>query len=153
MKIGDVIIATASLFVVYGLLYTVLAVVLVPVSISGMYVATYLSPLLAAIVVGYVFGKKIREGSRIKSIAKIVVLLAVLVSFVYWIDYGIGHAGAFIDESLQNMYTTGSWTTTDWVVYETLYATVNTTVVGFFVTVLSVIGLYIGSMLKNPKKS
>lgn len=151
MRIGDVIIATASLFVVYGLLYTVLAVVLVPVSISGMYVATYLSPLLAAIVVGYVFGGKIREGSRIKSIAKIVVLLSVLVSFVYWISYSIGRMGTFIDESLQNMYSTGSWTTMDWVVYETLYATVNTTAVGFLVAVLSIIGLYIGSTLRKPK--
>jgi hypothetical protein len=104
--------ATASAFVIYWFLYAVLALVLISVN-WGLYAATYVSPLLAAVVAGYFFTGKIREESWIRSIGKIVVLLTVLVMFTYWMSYSIGHAGTFIDESLKNMFSTGSWTTTD----------------------------------------
>jgi hypothetical protein len=144
--------ATASAFVIYWLLYAVLTLVFISVN-WGFYAATYVSPLLAAVVVGYIFAGKIREESRMRSIGKIVVLLTVLVMFAYWISYSIGHASAFIDESLANTFSTGSWTTMDWGRYETMYVTVNTAVVAVFAAVLDFIGLYAGSMLRKPTKS
>ena len=151
MKFGDIVMATASTFVIYWLLYSVLMVVSLSV-IWGIYVATYVSPLLSAIVVGYVFAGKIREESRMRSIAKIVVLSTALVMLVYYMSYTIGHTGAFIDESLGNMFSTGSWTTLDWVRYETMYVMVNTAAVAVFAALLNFIGLYAGSMLKKQKK-
>ncbi len=152
LKFGDVVMATASAFVIYWFLYAVLALVLISVN-WGLYVATYVSPLLSAIVVGYFFAGKIREESWIRSIGKIVVLVTVLVMFIYWMSYSIGRAGTFIDESLKNMFSTGSWTTTDWVRYETMYVVVNTAAVAVFAAVLDFIGLYVGSMLRKPKKT
>jgi len=152
LKFGDVVMATASAFVIYCLLYAALALVLISVD-WGLYAAAYVSPLLAAVVVGYAFAGKIREESRIRSIGKIVVLLTVLVLFIYWTSYSIGHTMAFIDESLRDMFSTGSWTTKDWVIYETMYVSVNTAAVAVFAAVLDFIGLYAGSMLRKPKKS
>jgi hypothetical protein len=152
LKFGDVVMATASIFVIYWLLYAVLMVVSLSM-IWGIYVATYVSPLLSAIVVGYVFAGKIREESRMRSIGKIVVLSTVLVMLVYYMSYTIGHTGAFIDESLGNLFSTGSWTTLDWVRYETMYVMVNTAAVAVFAALLDFIGLYAGSMLKKQKKA
>jgi hypothetical protein len=151
LKFGDVVMATASAFVIYWLLYAVLIVVSLS-AIWGIYVATYLSPLLSAIVVGYVFAGKIREGSRMRSVGKIVVLSTVLVMLVYYMSYTIGHTGVFIDESLGNMFSTGSWTTLDWVRYETMYVMANTAAVAVFAALLDFIGFYVGSMLRKPKK-
>ena len=152
MKFSDVILAVASTFVIYWLLYAVLIIVSLSV-VWGVYVATYVSPLISAIVVGFVFAGKIREESRLRSIGKIVVLTTALIMLVYYMSYTIGHTGAFIDESLQNMFSTGSWTTLDWVRYETMYVMVNTAAVAVFAALLDFIGLYAGSMLKKPKKA
>jgi len=151
LKFGDVVMAVASAFVIYFLLYAVLALMLISVN-WGLYAATYASPLLAAVVVGYAFAEKIREESRIKSIGKIVVLLTVLVMFIYWTSYSIGHASAFIDEYLKNTFSTDSWTTMDWASYETMYISVNTAAVAVFAAVLDFIGLYVGLMLRKPTK-
>jgi hypothetical protein len=151
LKFSDVILAVASTFVIYWLLYAVLIIVSLSV-VWGVYVATYVSPLISAIVVGFVFAGKIREESRLRSIGKIVVLTTALIMLVYYMSYTIGHTGSFIDESLQNMFSTGSWTTLDWVRYETMYVMVNTAAVAVFAALLDFIGLYAGSMLKKPKK-
>ena len=152
MKFSDVVMATASTFVIYWLLYAVLMIVSLSV-IWGVYVATYVSPLISAMVVGYVFAGKIREESRMRSIGKIVVLSTVLVMLVYYMSYTIGHTGAFIDESLGNMFSTGSWTTLDWVRYETMYVMVNTAAVAVFAALLDFVGLYVGSMHKPSAKT
>jgi hypothetical protein len=151
LKFGDIVIAAASTFVIYVLLYTVLTIAFLSVD-WGFYVAGYVSPLLAAVAVGYIFAEKIKQESRIKSIGKIVVLLTVLVVFVYWTSYSIGHMGAFIDESLANTFTTSSWTTMDWCRYETMYTVVNTTVVAVLAALLNIIGFYAGSTLKKTTK-
>ena len=150
MKFSDAIMATASNFVIYWLLYALLMVVTLSV-VWGIYVATYMSPLLSAIVIGYIFAGKIAEESRIRSIGKIVTLTVVLVILVYYISYDIGHTGTFIDESLRNTFSTGSWTTMDWVRHETMYTMVNTAVVAVFAALLVFVGLYAGSMLRKPK--
>ena len=70
------VIATASAFMIYWLLYAVLSIMFVSAPI--LHVPAYVSPLIAAVVVGYVFAGKIREESRMRSIGKIVVLFTVL---------------------------------------------------------------------------
>jgi hypothetical protein len=155
LKFGDVIVATASAAVIQWLVYGVLTLVLIPVnSYWGLEAAALVSLLLATVAVGYVFAGKIREESRMRSIGKIVVLFAVWTIFVSMIMFsGIGHYSTYIDEGLRNMFSTGPWTTTDWVSYEAMSVAANTALDEFFVLVLGFIGLYIGSMLRKPRKS
>ena len=64
MEFGDVILAVASLAVVYILIYSVLGIVLVPMnSFWGLNVSFVVSVLVSASIVGYVFAGKIREES------------------------------------------------------------------------------------------
>ena len=114
-----------------------------------------MSLLVAGIVVGYVFGGKItEESSRIRSIGKIAVLLAVWTIFVSMIMYGsVGHYNAFVDEGLQSSFSTSSWTTGDWFYFEALVLIVNTALNGVLTLALGFVGLYAGSMMKKPEKS
>ena len=86
--------ATASVVFVEWLIFGVLALLLVPAnSYWGFEIAAFVSILVAGIVVGYVFGgKMIEESSRMRSIGKIAVLLAVWTIFVSMMMYGsAGH--------------------------------------------------------------
>jgi hypothetical protein len=155
LKFGDVIIAAASTAVIEWLIFGVLTFMLVPVnSYWGFETAALVSLLLAAVVVGYVFAGRIRAESWMKSIGKIVLLFAVWTIFISMIMYStVGHYGTLVDEGLQNTFSTGSWTTTDWFYYEAMVLAANTALNGVLALVFGFIGLYAGSMLRKPKKS
>ncbi len=154
MKFGDVIMAVATLAVVYILIYSVLGIAFVPInSVWGLNVAFFVSVLISASIVGYVFAGKIREESRLVSIGKVVVLFAFVIMLIVLIGSAVGHSGALIDENLQNMYQTSSWTNMDWVAYEAVAVVLNTSVNVLSVLALGLVGLYTGSMLRKPKKT
>jgi len=70
------------------------------------------------------------------------------------IMYGsVGHYSTFVDEGLQNSFSTGSWTTSDWFYHEAMALVGNTALNGALTVVFGFIGLYAGSMLKKPTKS
>jgi hypothetical protein len=105
------------------------------------------------LIVGYVFASKIQEDSKMMSIGKIVVLAGAATMFVNMIWSGaLGHYALMVDETLRNMYSTGSWTNTDWASYEAMALFLENAVSVGITIVFSFIGLYLGSMLK-PKKS
>jgi len=155
LKFGEVVVAVASLAVVYVLIYSVLSIALVPMnSFWGLNVSFVVSVLVSGLIVGYVFAGKIREESRMASIGKIVVLFAFVIMFVGLIGFGAaGHSGALTDENLQNMYDTSSWTNIDWVAYETVAMVLNIAVNVLGVLALGFVGLYLGSMLKPSAKT
>jgi hypothetical protein len=155
LKFGDVITAVASLAVVCLLVESVLGIALIPMYSSwGLDATSIVSFLVSGLIVGYVFAGKIREGSRMISIGKVVVLFAVVIMFAVRIGYGaIGHFGAMVDETLGNMYSTGSWTNTDWFAYEHMALTELTVVPVVFALVFGFIGLYLGSMRKPSAKT
>ena len=130
MKFSDVVIATASAFVIYWLLYAVLSIMFVSVPI--LHVPAYVSPLIAAVVVGYVFAGKIREESRMRSIGKIVVLFTVLVVLVYSVYF-----------SYMSFTITG----------HTSASVVDTGAIAVFTSLLGFVGLYVGSMRKLSAKT
>jgi hypothetical protein len=155
LKFSDVILAVASWQVVFILVHTVLSIALIPMnSYWGFNVDSILSFLVSALIIGYVFAGKIREESKLISIGKVVVLSTVLTMFATMIGVSAtGHYGAWVAENLQNMYSTGSWTNTDWVAFEhmmllewTLFPIVYALAFGF-------IGLYLGSMRKPSAKT
>ena len=155
LKFSDVIVAVASLAVVYILLYSLLSIALVPLySMWGINVDFTVSVLVSGLVVGYVFAGKIQEESRMVSIGKVVVLFAAVIMLVALIGSGaISHSGALTDETLQKAYNTSSWTNTDWVAYEMMGLALNTAVNVLLVLVLGFIGLYVGSMRKPSAKT
>jgi hypothetical protein len=155
LKFGDVIVAVASWQVVFILVHTVLSIALIPMSSYwGFNVDSILSFLVSALIVGYVFAGKIREESRMVSIGKIVVLSAVLTMFATMIGVSAtGHYNAWVDESLRNMYSTGSWTNTDWVAFEHMMLVEWAVFPVVYALVFSFIGLYLGSMRKPSAKT
>jgi hypothetical protein len=152
----NIIMATASLVLVEWVIFGVLAFLLVPAnSYWGFEIAAFVSILVAGFVVGYVFGGKIaEESSKMRSIGKIAVLLAVWTILVSMIMYGsVGHYNAFVDEGLQSSFSTSSWTTGDWFYFEAMVLMVNTALNGVLTLAFGFVGLYAGSMMKKPEKS
>jgi hypothetical protein len=155
LKFGDVIVAVASSVVITLMVGTLLEMALIPVnSFWGFAVATILSILISGVVVGYAFAGKIREESRMASIGKIVVLLAVVWALAVMTGYGaVYHFGPRSDETLNNMYKTSSWTNTDWFAFEEMVLHIETALPVVFALVFGFIGLYLGSMRKPSAKT
>ena len=132
-----------------------LIIALVPMnSYWGLNIAFIVSVLVAALIVGYVFAGKIREESRMASIGKVVVLSAFVIMFAAMIIYGaIGHYDAAIDEYLQDTYSTGSWTNTDWVAFEHMMLVEWTVFPVVYALAFNFVGLYLGSMRKPSAKT
>ena len=151
MKFGDVIVATASLVLIGFMLESVLHVVFISVvsDPTGDVLAWIIALLVASLIVGYVFALRIQEQSRIKAIGKILVLstFAVLLQIMAW------YASPIVNEwhitNMQSMFNTIGWTYSEWVAYSALLFTMDTVIV----VVFNFIGLYVGSMLRKPKKT
>jgi ABC-type long-subunit fatty acid transport system fused permease/ATPase subunit len=156
LKFGDVILAVAAFSVIYVLVVAVLLMVLIsPMgSYLAMNTAGIVSILIAGLLAGFLFAGQIQEESRMKAAGKIAVLLAFVELFAVLIGFPTNsYYGAWTKETLQSMYQTGSWTTTDWFVYEGLATFLNVALNVVLVLVLGFIGLYAGSMLRKPKKT
>jgi hypothetical protein len=147
--------ATASASVVFVFVYAVLAIVLVPAaSYSGLLTTGILSLFVGGLVAGYVFAGNIREESRVRSIAKIAVLVTFVTIFLSLMLYStVGHFNALVDEDLQKMYSTGSWTNIDWFSSESMVLYLNTGLDAVFGLVFGFIGLFVGSMRKPSAKT
>ena len=156
MRFSDVILAVATTIVITVLVYSVLGMALVPSmdSYSGQSIAATISMLVAGLVTGFVFAGNIQEESRMKAVGKIVVLFATVWLFLVMILFsGNSYYWTNIKETLQDMFSTGAWTTVDWFVYEQLATSLNLALNVVLALVLGFIGLYVGSMLRKPKKS
>ena len=146
MEFGDIALATAVFFVLSVLFY-----LMPPIAVIFQYVSVsfILSVLVAGLVAGFTYGHKIAD-QRIKSIAKILALSAVVLAFfaanmnfLDWTTYqaaGADHPGvvATADEFLLMMP------------YVTVLQIVLSWIVG---GPFAFIGLYAGSMLRKHKKS
>jgi len=154
LKFGDIITAVATLTIIHVLLDTVLFAALIPVdSTWSPDVAAIVSFLLSSLIVGYVFAAKIYEESRRGAIGKIAVLFAVVVMFAVGSLFTNPYMGTTIKEGLESMYSTGGWTTTDWLAYSQLVMVIIVALNVVLALVLSFIGLYAGSMLRKRGKS
>jgi len=155
LRFGDVITATASATVIFVLIEAVLAMVLVPMySYLGLEIAGIVSFLLSGIIVGYAFAGKIREESRIMALGRIIVLSAVVMLFASMMTFAvIGHYNTVIDEGLQDMFSTGSWASTDWYAYEAMALIGSVALNVAYGLIFGFIGLYVGSMRKPSTKT
>ena len=155
MKFGDVITAVASLAVIYILLAFVFLAVFVPVDpYWGLEVANILAILVASLIVGYVFAAKIQEGSRMGAIGRIVVLFSVVQVFGFMASMAVNpYMGAMMEESLESMFSTSGWATTDWLGYSHFVLFMMAAFNVVFALVFGFIGIYVGSRLRKPSKS
>jgi hypothetical protein len=156
LKFGDVILAVATVAVIYVLVYFVLGIALIPSMSSywGSNSAAIVSMLVAGLVVGGVFAGKIQEESRMRAIGKIAVLFGAVMLFATMIALSAnGYYTAWVTEYLQSNYSTGAWTPTDWYAYGQLVLAGQVALNVLLALVLGFIGLYIGSMLRKPRKS
>jgi len=156
LKFSDAILAVATTLVIMYPVYFVFGIALIPSmgSYWGQSASGGISLLIAGLLVGFAFAGKIQEESRVRAVGKIALLLATATIFLVIITFsGNSYYWAYIKESLQNMYSTGAWTTTDWFVYEQLALFMNVALNVSLTLVVGFIGLYAGSMLRKPKKS
>jgi len=153
LKFGDAAMATASLVLIGLMLDASLLVAFGPldsVSLSERAtLAFFISFLVGSLIVGYVFSLKIQEESRINAIGGIVVLS----TFALWLFEMAEIAGplgsAWFKDYLSSMFNTSGWTNYDWWAYSAF----SVALVDLVTLVISFIGLYVGSMLRKPKKT
>jgi len=156
LKFSDIVIAVASLAVVILFLDFILDQVLIPVIgwDSGGTVVGIISFLLSGLIVGAVFSRKIWEEAGIKNMAKIIVLGAVLLMLFSAATYpSAGDWTTLVKQDYQNANPGQTLTTSQWWSVEE-YALTNTITLNVFIGIVaSFVGLYLGSMLRKPKKS
>ena len=153
MRFGDVVTAVATLTIIHILLETVLLAVIIPVnSLWGPDVAMIVSLLVSSLVVGYLFAGKIYEESRRGAIIRIALLSTVVLMFAILGLLANPYVGTTITEELERMYSTGEWTTTNWLAYSQMIITLLVSMYVVLALVLDFVGLYVGSMLRKPKK-
>jgi hypothetical protein len=154
LKFSDVILAVATMFVVFIFVDFLLNLALIPMNSSfGGEVAVMVSVLISALIVGYVFAGKIQE-SRMASIGKIIVLHAVVMVITVMMVYAaLPYFGTVLNDAINNMYTTTSWTHTDWFAYELMFLVMELALFAVYGLVFGFIGLYLGSMRKPSAKT
>jgi hypothetical protein len=154
LKFGDIIVAVASMAVIFTLVAALLWITLVPMNTALGDPLNIVSILVSGLIVGYVFAGKIREESRMASIGKVVVLFAVVMLFAVIMWFApVGHYGRWTDEYINSTYPSHGVTNEDWVAYENV---VEFMIAGMYVALslaLGFIGLYIGSMRKPSTKT
>jgi len=144
----------ATIAVISALIHAPLDLVFVsPLGLElGYTVSAFVSLLLSALIGGYIFAEKIWEAWR-EAITKITVLWAALVMMVLRIgSASIAHWGLMAEEAYQGQYGT-TLSTLEWVHWEFMYLDVFGFIFVGMALVLGFIGLYVGSMLRKPKKS
>jgi hypothetical protein len=156
LKFGDVILAVATAAVIDVLVDFVLSIALIPSmgAYWGLNSSFILSALVTGLVVGWVFAGKIQEESRMRAVGKIAVLLGAAEAAAVMLSASAnGYYNAWVMETLQSVFSTSAWTTTDWFVYSQFALLEGVVLNVVLVLVLGFIGLYAGSMLRKPKKT
>ena len=159
LRFGELVICVALMAVILALIAFPLDMVLFSaVGISGMSSwgslgCLIVSLFVSALISGYVFAGKIWE-SRIGTIAKITVLWAALVMLVAIIvPATLADWGLQTKEEYLVMYPGATLSASEWVTWEMMSLDMSMFLVVGLALVLGFIGLYVGSMLRKPKKS
>lgn len=148
MKFSDVIIAAVSLVLVGLILDAILMVAFVPLNNGSMsdWLASIISFLVVSLVVGYVFALKIQEESRIRAIGAVVVLATFLVLLFLSVWIATPYGGIWFSDDLNNNFNPSGWTHYEYSAISGLMVSVS----AIITLVITFIGLYAGSMLREP---
>jgi len=152
LRFSDVVVCVASLVVIMVLIGVPIEIVLAPAlgPYWGSYVISAVNVLLSALIGGYVFAGKIWEEARLKTIAKISVLAAVLMVF-YVISFpAFPHWGLAVRDAYEAANPGVELSNSEWFTVESTVLAQIMFIDVVMVLVLGFIGLYIGSMLRRP---
>ena len=150
MRFGDIVMCVASLSVILVLVGIPVEMVLSPALAEWPYVTSAISYLLTTLIGGYIFAGKIWEEARIKTIAKITVLAAVLMVF-YVISFpALPHWGLAVRDAYEAANPGVELSNSEWFTVESAVLGQIMFIDVVVVLVLGFIGLYIGSMLRRP---
>jgi hypothetical protein len=151
LKFSDVVVASAALVLIGPIVTAVLWVAFAPLNsnTTSDTLASVIAWLVASLIVGSVFALKIQDESRWRAIGSIVVLSAAALLFFIAIWIANPFASPWFKDSLNSMFNTSGWTNYDWNAYSALLGSMDVVIC----TVMSFIGLFIGSMLRKPKKT
>jgi hypothetical protein len=153
LKIGDVMIAVATMAVVVAFIAYLLDLVFVPALglVNGYAVSYVVYGLVSAIVAGAVFAGKIQE-SRKEAIAKITVVWGLFWFLLANVFTAFSADGTYATQQYAGQYGT-NLSAEQWAYWQFMYTDMAAlTIVGIAV-VTAIVGLYIGSMLRKPKKT
>ena len=152
MKNGDVLIVVATMAVVVAFIAYLLDLVFVPTLglVNGFAVSYVVYGLVSAIVAGAVFAGKINESKR-EAIAKITVVWGLFWYLLANIFSAYSANGTYATQQYTGQYGT-NLSAQQWTYWQFVYTDMAAlTIVGIAVAT-AIIGLYIGSMLRKPKK-
>jgi len=159
LRFDDVVTCVASMAVIFALIFAPLDMVLFSaLGISGMTkwgytVSSIISSFLSALISGYIHAGKIWEARR-EAITKITVLWAALFYvLVITVPASIADWGLSVKEDYLAKYPGTTLSTSEWVTWEMMFQDVFAFLLVGMALVLSLIGLYIGSMFRRPAKS
>jgi MFS family permease len=156
LRFGDVITAVALLFLVTVLISYPLEIVLISVLglHSGPPIGASISVFLGALIIGYVFSGRITD-SRKEAIVKISVLFTVLMLFSIVLNNAVlgEDFTKWVHESYQESNPTASLTTFEWFMVGGLFIGSQMFMNGIVLFLLSLIGLFIGSMVRKKTKT
>jgi hypothetical protein len=149
LRLGDVIAAVASLFLVTVLISYPLEMVLISTLglHSGPPIGAAISVLLGALIIGFIFSGRANNGRK-EAIAKISVLFTVLMLFSIVLNNAVlgEDFSNWVHESYQESNPTASLTTFEWFLVGGLFIGSQMFMNGIVLFLLSLIGLFIGSM-------
>lgn len=155
MRLGDVVTCVASIAVIFALILGPLDLVFVSALglKPGYDVSLIVSFFLSALISGYIFAGKLWEARR-ESITKIAVLWAALNMLIGLIvPASLAHWGLSVEEEYLAANPGTTLSTSEWVTVEMMYQDLTMFLTVVVALVLGFIGLYVGSMLRKPKKS
>jgi len=109
--------------------------------------------ILSPVIVGYLYGQKIREEDRIRTIANIAALYAVLAVFVVLIENATVEWTPYIRADYLKANPTAAPSAFDWYNIEKMALSSEIFLGVVLMLPITFIGLYIGSMLKKPATS
>ncbi len=154
MRIGDIVICVASIAVIFALIAVPLELLFVSVLglEPGYDVGVFVAIFLSALVSGYIFAGKLWEARR-ESIAKITVVWTALVIVIAAnIPAAVEDWGPKVKAEYLAANPGATLSTSEWVYWEMMYVDIFIFITIALTLVLSLIGLYVGSMLKKPVK-
>ena len=149
MDFGDTVYATATVSAISVLLFVPMDMVFG----TDLYlVGRFLSVLIAALITGVIFAGKLAD-AKVLSIAKVLVLATVVIMFVEIGILSAANGMAAFKDSYLEANPGASMTNIQWANLMDIYVFQQ---VFFFIVLMNAIGfvaVYLGSLLRKPKKS
>ena len=120
----------------------------------GPYSSFAVATLITGLIVGVIFSKAIWEESGLRGVTEVTILCTALMMLI--LAFGTSTQGdwtAYVKETFQNANPGKTLTSGEWLVEEVQALILMVTMEAALVFVLGFVALYLGSILRRPKKT